>query len=214
MLVTAIEALGKKKKKILFDNYEKLALYQREVGRYGIQEGKDFPEEKYEKLVAEVLVPRARKRVLYLLQAMDRTEFQIRKKLKEGFFPEEVIEDAIAYAAKFHYIDDERYIRNYLALKLKKKSRRQAAIELEQKGIDRERIQIAFEDFPDSEEEPILKLAEKRLGNQPEEADILKTKQYLFRKGFSYDGIERGISHYLQKLERNEMNYRENSEIT
>lgn len=201
MLVVAVEPLGKKKKKICFENHLTLALYPKEIAQFAIEAGEDFPENQYEKLLAEVLVPRARKRTLYLLERMDRTEYQLRRKLQEDFYPEPVIENAIAYADRLHYIDDERYVQNYLDSQLKRKSLRQVCMELEQKGAGREKIQQAIEQRPVDEAETICRLAKKRMGEQPEEKDILKAKQYLFRKGFSYDAIERGVNRLLAEAQ-------------
>lgn len=197
MQILSVEPFRKKKILITFDNGQKLVLYLAEARRYGIREGECLSEETYKALIDEVLIPRGRRRVLHLLEAMDRTEASLRQKLKESFFPEEVIEDAIAYGKKFHYIDDERYLRNYLSGQLKKKSIRQVEMELERKGIDRSRIQLAMEeirmDSPEMEIEAACRLLEKKLKGTTEETAVLKARQYLFRKGFSYGVIEQAV---------------------
>lgn len=63
--------------------------------------------------------------MLYLLRSMDRTEQQLRQKLKEGDYPEEIIDIAIAYVQKLHYQDDRRYASNYVDYRKKNKSRLQ-----------------------------------------------------------------------------------------
>lgn len=205
MQILSVEPFRKKKILITFDTGEKLSLYVSEGKRYGMQEGERFSEEDYEALKKEVLIPRGRKRVLHLLESMDRTEAVLRRKLKESFLPEEVIEDAILYAKKFHYIDDERYLQNYLAGQLKKKSSRQVALELERKGIERERIQSAIEEFyleaPETENEAALRFLEKKLKNSTEEEHICKAKQALFRKGFSYSVIEKAVIIFTENHE-------------
>ena len=198
MRILSVEPFRKKKILVTFDTGRKLALYTSEGYRYGLREGETFSEEAYEELIKEVLIPRGRSRVLHLLEDMDRTEAMLRCKLKEGFLPEEVIEDAIDYAKKFHYIDDERYLQNYLASQLKKKSSRQIAIELERKGIERSQILSAMEAYrlenPGTEKETAVRLLEKKLKGSVEEEAVFKAKQYLFRKGFSYDVIEKAVN--------------------
>lgn len=205
MQVLSVEDFRRKKILVTFDTGQKLALYRTEGNRYGLREGEEFSEEAYGELVREVLIPRGRRRILHLLEAMNRTEAMLRQKLKEGFLPDEVIEDAIAYAKKFHYIDDERYLQNYLASQLKKKSSRQVAMELERKGIERSQIQLAMEEFrvntPEMEEEAAGRLLEKKLGSTMDAEAICKAKQYLFRKGFSYDIIERAVNRYTENSE-------------
>ena len=198
MQILSVEPFRKKKILVTFDTGGKVALYTSEGNRYGLREGEAFSEEVYEELVKEVLIPRGRRQVLHLLEAMDRTEEMLRCKLKKGFLPDEVIEDAIAYAKRFHYIDDERYLQNYLASHLKKKSSRQVFMELERKGIERSRIESAIEEYrleaPGMEKDTAVRLLKKKLKGTVEKEAIFKAKQYLFRKGFSYDVIERAVN--------------------
>ena len=56
---------------------------------------------------------------------MDRTEHQLREKLRASEYPEEVIEEAIEYVKSFHYIDDERYAETFTRYKKEKMSRQQ-----------------------------------------------------------------------------------------
>lgn len=205
MQILSVEPFRKKKVLITLDSGEKLALYVSEGKRYGVEEGEELSEEVYEALKKEVLIPRGRKRILHLLEAVDRTEADLRRKLKEGFFPEEVIDDAVLYAKKFHYIDDERYLQNYLTSQLKKKSSRQVALELERKGIERSFVQTAMEEFylndPEAEKEAALHLLEKKLKNFVDGEKIYKAKQALFRKGFSYSVIEKAVNSFLENNE-------------
>lgn len=205
MQILSVEPFRKKKILITLASGEKLALYVSEGKRYGIKEGEELSEEVYETLKKDVLIPRGRKRILHLLESMDRTEADLRRRLKEGYFPEEVIEDAVLYAKKFHYIDDERYLQNYLAGQLKKKSSRQVVLELERKGIERGCIQSAMEEFylnePDAEKEAALRFLEKKLKNSAEEERLYKAKQALFRKGFSYSVIEKAVNTFIENSE-------------
>lgn len=201
MEIVAVEPVGKKKCKITFDTYEKIALYLREASCYHLEVGSYLSAEDYEEILREILLPRAKKRVLYLLQSIDRTEAELRQKLREGFFPDDVIEAAIAYGKSFHYIDDDRYARNYANAKLSSKSRRMIALELERKGIAKEQVSEIMETVSDEQErETVGKLIRKKHLN-PEETDskvILKVKQYLLRKGFSYEMIESVMNQYLK----------------
>ena len=54
---------------------------------------------------------------------MDRTEHQLRVKLKEQDFNEQEIDEAVRYVESYHYIDDARYAANYIELKAEYKSR-------------------------------------------------------------------------------------------
>jgi regulatory protein len=61
-----------------------------------------------------VLVKRARLRALHLLNDMGRTESQLRQKLKQNDYPDDVVEDAIRYVKSFGYVNDKEYARSYI----------------------------------------------------------------------------------------------------
>ena len=56
----------------------------------------------------------AKLKALRLLERMGRTEAQLREKLLQAEFDSEMVEKAIAYVKSFGYINDERYVRNYI----------------------------------------------------------------------------------------------------
>ena len=89
-------------------------LYKREAARYAFEEGGYLTEEDWLEVRNEILVKRAKKRVMYLLQKQDRTEKQLRDKLRENGYSEDIIEEAIDYVMSYHYVDDERYAANYV----------------------------------------------------------------------------------------------------
>ena len=103
-------------------------------------------------LEEEEILHLAKKQCLNFLKQSDKTETQLRRKLKEGGFPPFAVDGAIAYAASFHYIDDERYARNYLEMGGQKKSRKRMEMELLQKGIDREQIRRCLDEVENNEE--------------------------------------------------------------
>ena len=59
-----------------------LCFYKGELKRFGIKQGEDLTQENYEKIQNEVLLKRAKKRAMHLLEDMDRTESALRKKLR------------------------------------------------------------------------------------------------------------------------------------
>lgn len=78
----------------------------------------------------------AKLKALRLLERMDRTEAQLREKLLQAEFDSEMVEKAIAYVKSFGYINDERYVRNYIECRCQSKSRRQLEQELQfRKGV-------------------------------------------------------------------------------
>lgn len=89
---------------------------------------------------------------------MDRTEAQLREKLLAAEFEPEVAEQAIDYVKGFGYLDDERYVRNYIACRSRSKSRRQIEQELLfRKGVPRELIQKVYEDTEPADEKALIR---------------------------------------------------------
>ena len=108
MLVPQVTELSKSRSKVYIDQEFAFVLYKGELRLYHIKEGQQLSEEDYRTIMQEVLPKRAKLRAMNLLQGREYTTAQLRTKLQQGFYPAEIIEQAIAYVAGFHYIDDLR----------------------------------------------------------------------------------------------------------
>ena len=194
MIITAISPLdhGKGKAQVSFDEKEALILYISEIKKLGMEEQMFVSEELYHRLFYEIVGKRAIKRAMHLLEKMDRTEQQLRKKLLEGGYPNELVEEAIAYVKSYHYIDDERYARTFIRLNQDRRSIGRMKMDLFAKGISADMIDRAIdEEYETLPETLIQKLIEKK-NFDPDTAtrqETAKMYQYLFRKGFSRDEI-------------------------
>lgn len=187
--------LGKKGKiTVYLDNGLSFPLYQKEAAGYHLEKGKEISREQWIQIRTEILDRRAKKRAMYLLQKMDRTEYQLRQKLEENGYPREVVECAVDYVKDYHYIDDFRYASGYIRSRQGQKSRLQLKISLQQKGVPGEVIARALEEeYTDGEEGLILKLLEKKHYDPDtmEQKEKYKIYQYLMRKGFSGGMVRR-----------------------
>lgn len=170
MLITEIRPAkaGKKKKySIVLDDGTVFALYAKEVSAYELErlceEHSELSPEIYKEILRNILIPRAKKRAMYLLQKMDYPEKQLRDKLLDSGYPPVVVDEAISYVKAYHYVDDERYAYAYVRTYQDKKSRYRILQELSQKGVDRELIQSALdEEYSVSEEEQMRLLLRKK----------------------------------------------------
>ena len=139
----------------------------------------------------------AKCKALTLLNYMDRTESQLRNKLKEKGFDAEVIDEAIAYVKSFGYINDIGYAERYVLNKQKSKSRQEIKAALLQKGIRREHIELAFDSCYEKEDEidAIRRLCEKKHFCLEDSTDAEKKKMYdyLMRKGFRREDVHRAL---------------------
>ena len=138
-------------------------------------------------------VRRAKLRALHLLTAMDRTESDLRGKLAASYC-DEAVETAVEYVKSFGYLDDERFVKNYIESKSRTKSRRQIEQELIfRKGISKEAVEKGFENaqMPDVSEVIERYLQKKRIN--PETCDYEQKNKfyaYMLRKGFQIEDLK------------------------
>lgn len=175
-------------------------LYKGEIQKFSLEKDGLLPEELYDKIINEILLKRAKLRCMNLLKNRDYTMYQLVAKLRQGGYPEAVIEGATAYVASFGYIDDFRYARTYIMSAGQTKSRRQIERNLLQKGISKEQIcaayaQCSVEEDTTQEQKLIEKLLEKKRFDSQNAtyADRQKIAAFLYRKGFSMDDINHAI---------------------
>lgn len=192
LLVTEVIPREKGRTSIRFDNGMEVLLYKGEVRKLGLQEQTVISREKYDEIIYEILGTRAKKRAMFLLEQMDRTEHQLRDKLMQNGYPAVCVDLAIDYVKKYHYIDDLRYATNYISYQQKRKSRQKLKIDLLTKGIDKNVVEQALDEAFDSDEQiKIRQLLEKK-HYDPKECDRKekqKTYQYLMRRGFKGSDI-------------------------
>lgn len=198
MIVTQIEAVaGKKTKyKVFLDGQLAFVLYKGELSRYHIREGIVLDTEVL-KQINEAIKKRAKLRALHLLNAMERTENQLRTKLEENGYPKEAVQEALEYVKSFGYVDDGGYARRFAESRKKIKSKREIQSILLQKGLSREEIESALEEVYQSQDslEAIQRLAKKR-HYDPATATFAEKQKlfaYLTRKGFRYEDIRQVI---------------------
>ena len=115
---------------VLLEDESMFPLYAKELEEFGIKEEGYLGEREIERIFREILPKRSKLCAMHFLQSTDRTEYQLRKKLESLFYPEDIIEEAVSYVKKFHYIDDMRYAVNYLECHKDSKSMRQLEQEL------------------------------------------------------------------------------------
>ena len=95
MYIDKIEPLDKRRSRVYLDGAFAFALYNGEIRRYRLEEGCEIEEPLYEEILRETVCRRARERALYLLRDMDRTEHELRAKLKISGYPDPAIEEEL-----------------------------------------------------------------------------------------------------------------------
>ena len=194
-LITAIVEINTRKSKVVLDYEEELALYKGELRRFNIQEGDVMPDKVYEEIMTEILPKRARERCLNLLAQRSMTEWEVRKKLRDGYYPECIIGNVIALLQKHHLLDDADYADSYIRMKKSAKSKRQIEQDLARKGVSQDTIRNTLSGCGVDEEHNIHVLMQKKKID-PEcstQEELHKFAAFLFRKGYDYDLIRKVV---------------------
>lgn len=194
--ITEIKDIGKKCR-IIIDDDIVVQLYKGEVRKLGIKADSQFSNESYNEMY-NILNKRVRERSLFLLKDMDKTEKQIRDKLKLGDYPEDIINNAIEFLKKYGYVDDIRYAKLYISSKQNSKSIKQIELELYKKGVNKENVSKVLLEMDLSNEEALNKLIEKIIKKYDlnDKTQYNKMCRYLLGKGFSYGEIQEALFKY------------------
>lgn len=198
MLVTGLLNLTKNKIKVEFDESFECVLYASEIRKLGIELDATIPDEEILLFMKEVVLKRAKKKAMDLLIRSDKTEKELRDKLKKDGYPEFIIDQTLAYVHSFHYINEENQLETYIRYHSKGKSKIILKQELVKKGFDRELISTYLDELYNEEDE--LKIAvKKKIGAKESISQEEKEKifRYLFRKGFKQSDIIRELEFYI-----------------
>ncbi len=203
MIVTDIVEMDNKRSKIYINGEFAFVIYKGELRDYSIKEGQELSESNYREIMDVVLPKRCKLRAMNLLQKKDYTEKQLHDKLSEGLYPREIIDDAIHYVKAYHYLDDERYARDYITYHMSIRSRNRIIQDLSGKGISKDIFmpiveELYVEEDSDVELDQIKKLLLKK--HYDPELTEYKEKQkimaFLMRKGFQMSDIRRAMDLY------------------
>ncbi|WP_455717511.1 regulatory protein RecX [Anaerosporobacter sp.] len=199
MILTKIEQIDKKRYRIYVEGEFVFLLYVTDIRKYKLEEQMEISSEEFEEIYKDVVLRRAKMKAMFLLKSMDYSEKGLRDKLAKLYYPPKVIDDALTYVTGYGYIDDERYARNYVRFKKDSQSRKQIAFTLQQKGVSKEYINMAFEEEYDNESNAIVRAIIKKIGSMERLEELTaeekrKVGAFLYRKGFSSEEIREYIS--------------------
>lgn len=200
MTVTQLADLGKGRYKVYIEERPVFVLYRGELNRLGIREGEEIMQESLREIREEILPLRAKKRAMNLLQKREYTASALREKLRDGEYPDDCIEEAVAYVESYGYVDDQRYARDFIIYNLDRKSRMRIEQDLMRKGIHKDTIRAAFEELEEEgtrqdEASMIRSLLEKKKYDAKIAGGQEKQRMYafLYQKGFHADAINKAL---------------------
>ncbi|MCI8801361.1 recombination regulator RecX [Acetatifactor muris] len=200
MKVTQIEEVSKSRVRIYVEDEFAFVLYKGELRSFHIREGEEIEQECYEEILTKLLPKRAKLRAMNLLKTREYTVKQLQDKLKMGGYPENVIEEALAYVASFHYTDDLRYAVSFIEGHSDNRSRRRIEQDLLRRGIDRSTLEKAWlqweEQGGDQDEQKMIQALLAKKGFASDKANLKERQRmygFLMRKGFSGEQVRRAV---------------------
>lgn len=176
---------------VYVDNKYAFSVSYEEKVEFGLEEGIDITEEQYNYYVNYIINKNAYNDSIKFLSYSMRTKKELTDKLKSKGYDNSIINNVLSKLIQQHYIDDEYYAELYVKEKKERLySKCRIYSELYRKGIDPAIITAKLQELYKDEIDIIKKLIVKKraLTN-----DKLKIKNYLYRKGFTVDDINKAF---------------------
>ena len=195
MEITKIEKAGRKSRLYLNDA-PAFCLYPSEIRKSGLKEGSQMEEADLEKICSEFLEKRAKKRCLMILKSEDKTEKQLRDKLRADEYPDRVIDCAINYVKSFGYVNDLRYACSYIESMQASRSILRIRTELMKRGLSAAVIEEALQQSDAVDEQEQIRNLLKKRGFSGEKASVQERQKmirFLVGKGYRYAQISKEI---------------------
>lgn len=155
----------------------------------------DFPT--YKLILANDEFNRAKNYALNKISYSQKSTYEIRQKLKEQKFSEDVIEKIIAYLDSYGFLDDESYVKAYIRDKdeISNWSRGKIRFMLKRKHIDDNLIEDYIYMISDEREaEKAGFFADKKIKNDFSYENRAKVFRHLASKGFDVDIINQVLN--------------------
>jgi len=207
MRITAIEPQKHHPERVNVhvDGEFRLALAQEIVYRASLRVGDALDEARIRALEEEDLFWKARESALNLLSFRGRTASELRRRLRQKEFPDEVVERCVEELVQRGLVDDASFAETFVRdrVRLRPRGKRRLVQELRAKGVDPETASDAISEVMESEEVSELDLAREvvekwspRPGEDPQKARR-RLYGHLARRGFGGETVRQ----ILEELE-------------
>ena len=197
MQVTSINySKSKEVFEVIFEDETKLLLNYNIFEKYKVSVDMDFSEDEILEMKYFSDIERAKSRAINYISGKLKTKYEVRLKLKENDFAEEVIDEVLDILEKEEYLNDKIYCEIFIEDKKKLNGYGKNKIKslLIQKGISKNIFEDFLDEFEyDEEFDNALKMGIRKLNLLSNEEDKFKKKQkiinYLAYRGFGFDVI-------------------------
>lgn len=191
MIVTQVEKITQAKVRVVLNEETAWTLPTSVADAWQLRPGREISQEDCDCLYDAYVLRAAKKKALDLLSRREHTHRELKEKLlRQGFDPETACR-ALDYVDSYHYLDDERYVRNYLLSHGGSKSRQVIYQTLLDRGIDPQTIELGMEEQEMDDTEKIRRICEKKFGDvfHMTREKRQKVFQYFLRRGYKYGDI-------------------------
>lgn len=136
-----------------------------------------------------------RSKILKYILYKKRTEMEIRQKFCEE--DPNAVEDAIEYFKELNYINDWNYIERSVQewMNLKSLSIKEMTYKLFQKGVSKNLIEDYITKYEEELFEYEMNSAKKIWNKKVQNSDEVSVKEFLYKKGYSRDVIQKIKEH-------------------
>lgn len=181
---------------VVFEDETKLLLNYNIFEKYKVSVDMDFSETEIQEMKYFSDIERAKSRAINYISGKLKTKYEVRLKLKEKDFTEDIIDEVINILEKEEYLNDRLYCEVFIEDKKQLNGYGKNKIKslLIQKGVSKSVFEDFLDEFEYEEEfDNALKMGIKKLNLLSNEEDVFKKKQklinYLAYRGFSFDVI-------------------------
>lgn len=181
---------------VVFEDETKLLLNYNIFEKYKVSIDMYFSEDEILEMKYFSDIERAKSRAINYISGKLKTKYEVRLKLKENGFAEDVIDEVLDILEKEEYLNDKVYCEIFIEDKKKLNGYGKNKIKslLIQKGISKNIFEDFLNEFEyDEEFDNALKMGIKKLELLSNEEDNFKKKQkiinYLTYRGFGFDVI-------------------------
>lgn len=181
---------------VIFEDETKLLLNYNIFEKYKVSVDMDFSEAEILEMKYFSDIERAKSRAINYISGKLKTKYEVRLKLKENDFAEDVVDEVLDILEKEEYLNDKIYCEIFIEDKknLNGYGKNKIKSLLIQKGISKNIFEDFLNEFEyDEEFDNALKMGIKKLELLSNEEDNFKKKQkiinYLTYRGFGFDVI-------------------------
>ena len=185
------------------------------VAQFGIYQGKELSDTELNEILTSELRSRFFDRAVSYLVRSPKTEFQVRRYLKDlafkkkGKWFEDVSKEDISSIEEFvvkklleyEYLNDEKYAQMFVESRIKNKPRGKNILygELVSKGVSKDIIEKVLEETLGDEYSVLVATYRKKFKEEKITFEDRKKIDFLRRKGFNWDLIEKYINNESSK---------------